>query len=197
MGIPVYPTQPTPPTHPHRDLGIVLLILGIVLLIGGIAAASYCSLSLLGVCIDYPYAGAGYALAIIGAILLVLGIVLMVITGPPSAPPVMYATQQPTYPGQQPLYVQGTTFYSARPPPGSDTGLHCPVCGAGNFQGSARCWLCGRALSSPTAPVASGPPVSPTSPPSSSDRFCPSCGGGNARSAAFCQKCGKPLPPPP
>lgn len=91
-------TYAPPPTYPHRDLGIALLIVGIIALVGGIAAAAYCSVSFLGLCLDYPYAGVGALSAVAGIALLILGVVLMVLRATPPAPvvqPVYFAPPAP------------------------------------------------------------------------------------------------------
>jgi hypothetical protein len=144
-----YQLQPAP-VYPHRTLGIVLLILGILMLIGGIAAAAYCSLSILGVCLDYPYAGAGVLLALVGVILLIVGIVLMVLKGSaPTAPP------QPLYaapPGQDPPpgYYPPAAGPVYSPPAAAPAERYCPACGTGNARAAGFCTRCGKPLPRPS-----------------------------------------------
>lgn len=167
VGVPVYVQPPVPVSHPHRGLGLVLLIAGIVLLIGGIAAAAYCSASFFGVCLYNPYAGIGWASILVGLLLLVVGVVLALIPGAASAP-----TPPTVVYGQQPNpYAQAAPMYVQRPPQyGQPYPMVVPP------------------------PPGYGAPLSPP-PVRASERFCPACGTGNMRSAGFCVGCGKALPP--
>ena len=67
------------PLRRNRTLGIALIASGILLLVGGIAAWSYCSSTVSGMCVDLPYQGVGLSLVSFGVILLVLGIVLILL----------------------------------------------------------------------------------------------------------------------
>jgi len=148
----VYVQQHTQPTHPHRGAGIALLIIGILLLVVGIALAAYCSVSFFGTCLDNPYAGVGGGLAALGFILLIIGIVLMVVTGPPAAPvqpAVVYVQQPPPYTQAQPVFAQQPTAYVPQPPAPQGTERYCPSCGAGNAKVAGFCTRCGRPLPPP------------------------------------------------
>ncbi len=175
---------PVGPTHPHRDAGIALLVLGIIMLIGGIAAAGYCSLSFLGVCLDYPFAGVGALAAIVGIVLLIVGLVLMFLTGP-SAP----APAQVIYVQQPGPYFQPP--YSPQPPYSTPRAYLAPPPVAPQVRPSAAPQNPTAAQPARAAPVAKRPRTF--------SRRCPSCGAMNLtadpKSTPFCQKCGKPFPP--
>ena len=134
------------PSHPHRTIGIALLAFGFLLLIGGIVAASYCSLSFLGVCLDNPYQGVGYGLIFLGILLLVIGLVLAIISGPVMVgpTPVLYAQPQPVY------YVSNPLQQIAPQPPTPGAERYCPSCGAGCYRLSVFCNRCGKPLPPPT-----------------------------------------------
>jgi hypothetical protein len=129
------------PTHPYRGGGIALLVLGIVFIIGGIAAYEYCSVSLLGVCLDYPYQAAGGGIAALGFVLLIVGIVLSVISKPAPAP-VMSAQPQTVY------YVTSPP-QPIPPPPTPAAERYCQSCGMGNARAAAFCQKCGKPLPTP------------------------------------------------
>ncbi len=90
--------------YPHREFGLALLVLGILLLIVGVALASYCAGGLNPGGPGYPsgpavpmyscyyqYMGAGAVLGFVGFILLIVGLVLMVTRNP------VYASTGPYY----------------------------------------------------------------------------------------------------
>ncbi len=142
MAYPVLIQQPPPSDpHPHRDSGIVLLVLGILGIIGGGFAASYCSASLIGICIDYPYAGVGDLAVLLGIVLLIVGIILIVLKGPASPPTVVYSSvAPPSWPPTPP-----------QPPqtPGNVPARYCPSCGASNSLVARFCSRCGKPLPPP------------------------------------------------
>lgn len=130
-----YAPQPIPPDpYPYRDLGVVLVCLGIGLLVVGIFLASVCGVGFGGICLDYPYAGVGDVLAGIGIVLLIVGLVLLFVPGArpqQPVPPVVYVPQPMLYP--PPLLPE----------------RFCPVCGTGNQRVSTYCISCGRPLPPP------------------------------------------------
>jgi hypothetical protein len=154
---PVY-TAPPPPTHPHRELGVILLVLGIILLVVGSAAAAYCSASFFGVCLDNPYAAPGAALAGLGVVLLIVGIVLMVLTGTavgatyPTGlpyPPPAYAPPPGSYAPVAPYLAPPPPPPPGPSPPGVPADRFCPTCGGRNARISAFCHQCGAPLPPP------------------------------------------------
>ena len=137
MGYPAVLQYPSPQkAYPHRDLGIVLLILGVVGMVGGGATAAYCGASVFGVCVDYPFVGVGAAVILAGLILLVVGLILM-FESVPSPQPVIVYPQQPQ------LFVPAVT---PQVPP--DT-RYCPSCGGPSSRAAAFCNRCGKPLPPP------------------------------------------------
>ena len=130
----------SPQGYPHRNLGILLLVAGIVMLAVGIALASYCSGTVFGVCFDYPYAGAGWALGSVGVVLLILGIVFLVLPAPTRAVP---ATM--SYPVPPGVYAAApATLQLSASPPSAER--YCSSCGAGNLRSARFCQGCGQPL---------------------------------------------------
>lgn len=60
------------------DEGIILLVIGIVIGLAGAVAASTCTASFFGVCIQYAYREIGLSAAVLGGILFVVGPVILV-----------------------------------------------------------------------------------------------------------------------
>lgn len=147
MGTPIV-VQPVPPAYPHRDLGTALLIIGFLMCAGGGYAATYCSLTLLGACVDYPYQSGGYALVGLGILLAVLGLFLIF---QKETPPLVVSTQPGATLQPQPLFVQPMAYVQTVPvaPASPPAERYCPVCGAGNTRASAFCTKCGKPLPPP------------------------------------------------
>ena len=123
----------TPPStrelYPHREIGIVLFVIGVLLLVLAVVLAGYCqpintpsippySPTPFSQC-DYPYAAGGSLLGVIGFVLLLVGIILMVSRNPaiPTSPPNV------VYPW--PAYAT----YPAWPPPPPPPQIACTKCG--------------------------------------------------------------------
>ena len=77
--------------YPHRELGVALLVVGILLLIVAVAIGGYCAYSAGGPSYPpmpvtqgcyYPYAGAAVVLGLVGFILLIYGLILIVTRNP-------------------------------------------------------------------------------------------------------------------
>ena len=144
MGYPALIQQPAPQqSHPHRDTGIMFLILGVAALIGGGIAASYCDATFFGLCIDHPYAGAGGLAIFAGVVLIVLGVILMFIAGPTSQTTLVYPQQLSPYP---PTYVQPSQQMVPVVSPSPRAERYCPYCGMGLLSAAKFCVRCGRQL---------------------------------------------------
>ncbi|MGI0132634.1 MAG: hypothetical protein ACREDK_06035 [Thermoplasmata archaeon] len=147
MGSALYVAPPPAANHPHRSLGILLLVVGIILMVVGIGLAAYCGASFFGVCISYPDAGIGALSILIGIVLLIVGIVLAVMHGSMApAVPVVYTAPQPFLPAVPAVM---TPVPSAPSPAGSAAERYCASCGSGNTRVSAFCQKCGKPLPPP------------------------------------------------
>lgn len=119
--------------YPHRELGIVLLVIGVLLLIFAVVAGGYCQASGPGGpafpsgCV-YPYAAGAILLGFLGFVLLIVGIVLVASRTPTNPPVVFYpppywgAPPVPPPPPQVACMKCGRVYHM---------GLHayCPNCG--------------------------------------------------------------------
>ena len=80
--------------YPHREAGIVLLILGILLLVLAIIVGSICqTVSFPGGAPSscaYPFAGTAVALGLVGFVLLIVGLILFVSRSPAYMPGTYY-----------------------------------------------------------------------------------------------------------
>lgn len=108
--------------YPHRELGIVLLVLGILLLLAAVALGGFCQVVSAGgpavpapSCV-YPYAAGSAALGLVGFILFLVGVILIVTRSPAYAPPVAH------YP---PVWVP----FPPPPPPAPVGLIACKGCG--------------------------------------------------------------------
>lgn len=93
--------QPQPTAremYPHREVGVVLVILGILLLVFAVLIGGVCQIvnttgpfygpATTG-CV-YPYAAGAVLLGLLGFILLIVGLVVITIRNPATLPPVQY-----------------------------------------------------------------------------------------------------------
>jgi hypothetical protein len=166
-------SSPPASETPFRSIGVFLVILGLLLMVVGIAAIAYQTCRTLGVTVcTTPYAGGGLVALVAGVIVLSLGLVLMMLRGPvvSNAPSVVDLAP----PGQY-------TLQPTSPPASGPAG----TADLPRAQGQ-------RVITVPAVMALNSPPRTVAA-----DRYCPSCSGGNARSAEFCDQCGQPLPPPP
>lgn len=104
-----------------------------------------CSVSLLGVCLDYPYQAAGGGIAALGFVLLIVGIVLAVISRPAAPAPAPVMPPQP-----QTVYYVTSPPQFIPPPPTPAAERYCQSCGMGNARTAAFCQKCGKPLPPPT-----------------------------------------------
>ncbi len=126
--------------YPHREVGLILLILGILLLVVAVLIGGVCGPTSGGSAFypgamycQYPYAAGAALLGVLAFVLLVVGLVLISMRNPATLPP------PPFYPMAWPMAAPP----SPPPPPAPllacracgriyPMGLHafCPSCGA-------------------------------------------------------------------
>ena len=119
------PPNPARDVYPHRELGIVLLVLGVLLMVFAVIIGGVCQTINSGPggppsqpfsgCI-YPYGFGAAVLGAIGLIFLILGIILVALRNPPASPLAPY-TPFPWYPFPPP------------PPPPLPQLIACKNCG--------------------------------------------------------------------
>jgi hypothetical protein len=136
--------------HSRRETGDLLLILGILLLVGGSAASSYCGVGFLGACVTFPYLDPGIALGLLGFLLLAVGLYLRYgIPTPPAAPHhLIYQPHAQPYPAISPLFLRPPAAYSPTPAPLATMRAerYCGACGEPNLRLSVFCHRCGTML---------------------------------------------------
>jgi len=137
MGYPAIVQYPIPPKqHPHRDVGVVLLGVGIAGIVAGVILAAYCAASFFGVCLDNPYAGYGGLLILLGIVLLIVGFILM-FESSSGVQAVVVSQQNPQ-------------SFAPPPPPPVHPGIRfCPSCGGASARSAGFCNRCGKPLPPP------------------------------------------------
>ena len=149
MAAPHWELTPSVQLHARRETGDLLLILGILLLVGGSAASSYCGVGFFGACVTFPYLGPGIALGLFGFLLLVVGLFLRYgsMTTPAAPHQLIYQPHPQPYPPISPVFLQP-------PPPHSASAAiatmraerYCGACGEPNLRVSVFCHRCGTML---------------------------------------------------
>lgn len=149
MAAPSWELTPTAQTHSRQESGDLLIILGILLLVGGGAASSYCSVGFLGACVTFPFLGPGIALGLLGFLLLVVGLYLRYGgTTTPAAPhQLIYQPHPQHYRAVSPLFLQPPPLHSSPPAVATMRAeRYCGACGEPNLRVSVFCHRCGAML---------------------------------------------------
>lgn len=104
-------------SYPHRDLGIVFVVIGLLLLVFAVVVGGYCQVVTSGGYCLYPYAVGGIVLGLIGFILFIAGLIYITIRTP---------TVNPAPPFFAPGWMPPPMF---PPPPPPAPLLACKNCG--------------------------------------------------------------------
>lgn len=76
--------------YPHRDAGVALLIIGILMVVAAVIVGSICTPFSGGPGPAFstfcPFSGVAFVLGVLGFLLVILGVVLMVVRGPAHGP---------------------------------------------------------------------------------------------------------------
>jgi uncharacterized membrane protein YidH (DUF202 family) len=87
VGAPIFIPPPAEPTHPHRQLGMGVVFIGMFVVVIGTYDWANCSLNASGGC---PSILVG-VVAVLGVLLMIIGYALMLLTSKPEDPLVFYA----------------------------------------------------------------------------------------------------------
>jgi uncharacterized membrane protein len=116
------PSHSTREMYPHREVGLVLLLLGILMFIVAVVLGSYCDTTSYSgppypstSCL-YPYAPGAVLLGVLGFVLIIVGLVLVTQRNPATVTPVPYSGA-----GWMPYY--------PLPPPPPAPMIACKSCG--------------------------------------------------------------------